>query len=148
LPTQRNDPYLSFNFLVSIGGDDPESVVAGFEECSSLGMHVGVVEYRNGNDRANQVRKLPGLTKASDVVLKRGLMGSPDLFNWVAEIRNGVPDRREATITLLDEQRQPVMRWKLHRAWPSRWRAGPFQAKRNAVALEELTLVCEAIDLE
>ena len=148
MPTQRNDPYLSFNFLVAIGDGDPGSVVGGFQDCSALGMEVGVVEYRNGNERTNQVRKLPGLTRAADVVLRRGLVGSADLFAWIAEIRNGVLDRREVTITLLDEQRQPVMAWRLHRAWPSKWTAGPLHAKRNAVALEELTLVCESIDLE
>jgi phage tail-like protein len=148
LPTLRDDPYLRFNFLVALGEADPGSVVAGFEECSRLGMQVGVVEYRNGNDRANHVRKLPGLTRTLDVVFRRGLVGAADLFTWIREVRDGVPDRREVTITLLDEQRQPVMVWRLHRAWPSGWTAGPLHAKQNAVAIEELTLVCESIDLE
>jgi len=148
MPTLRDDPYLRFNFLVAIGDDDPGSVLGGFQDCSPLGMEIGVAEYRNGNERTNQVRKLPGLTRTPDVVLRRGLVGSADLFSWIAEIRRGVLDRREVTITLLDEQRQPVMAWRLHRAWPSRWTAGPLHAKQNAVALEELTLVCESIDLE
>ena len=73
----RDRPYMQFNFLVSIGdGTDPSAVTAGFQEVSGIGMEVTVSEYRNGNEKENSVRKITGLNKATDVTMKRGVIGS------------------------------------------------------------------------
>lgn len=70
----RNDPYRTFNFLVEIDG----VTAAGFSECSGLSTETEVIEYREGSDRGG-VRKLSGLTKYSNIVLKRGITASRDL---------------------------------------------------------------------
>src|ERR671939_701777 len=84
----RERPYVQFNFLVDIGEgtDGPE---AGFQECSNIGMEVTVAEYRNGNEKENSVRKITGLNKATDVTMKRGVIGSLKLYQWLHQIRNG-----------------------------------------------------------
>ena len=85
----RDRPYVQFNFLVDLGDGNTDGPEAGFQECSNLGMEVTVAEYRNGNEKENSVRKITGLNKATDVTLKRGVIGSLNLYHWLDQIRNG-----------------------------------------------------------
>ena len=138
----RVDPYGNFNFLVEISG----TTLAGFSECSGLSSEVGVIEYREGGDA--KVRKLPGLGKFADITLKRGVVNNNELQNWHRNILNGVPDRRNISIVLLDNQRQPVVRWNVADAFPRKWEGPYLNAKGNDVAIETLTLCCEGIERE
>ena len=145
----RENPYSQFNFLVDLGTGITEGPDAGFSEVSGLGMEVTVAEYRNGNDRENSVRKITGLNKTADVTLKRGVIGSLTLYKWLNEIRNGSQTAaRTVTIHLLDEERQPVMTWKLLRARIIKHTSGPLNAKGTDVAMEEMVLACERLEME
>jgi phage tail-like protein len=144
----RNDPYGRFNFLVDLGPGDADAVAAGFAEVSGLEAEVVYAEYRNGNDPENHVRKIPTLHKAGDVTLKRGLIGDTRLFTWLEATRQGAVDRRTVTITLLDEARRPVCTWRLLGAQPRRWTGPTLSARGKDVAVEELVLVAEQVDLE
>ena len=73
----RNDPYRRFNFLLEIDG----VTKAGFSEVSGLTTETTVIEYREGNERAT-TRKIPGLTKYSNIVLKRGITRDRSLWDW------------------------------------------------------------------
>lgn len=137
----RDDPYGNFNFLVEID----KMTVAGFAEVSGLGESVDVIAYREGGD--THVRKLPGLRKTSDITLKRGVTQSRALFDWYRNVANGVPDRRDGTIVLLDASRTPVVRWLFVNAFPCRWEGPHLNATGNEVALETLVLACEGIAL-
>src|SRR3990172_4110363 len=80
----RDRPYVQFNFLVDLGaGSGTDSPDAGFQEVSGIGMEVTVAEYRNGNEKENSVRKITGLNKSTDVTLKRGIIGSLNLYQWL-----------------------------------------------------------------
>ena len=93
--------------------------------------------------------EITGLNKTSDVTLKRGIIGSLTLYKWLNEIRNGSQTAaRTVTITLLDEERQPVMTWKLLRARIIKHTAGPMNAKGTDVAMEEMVLMCERLEME
>ena len=109
MATPRKDrPYMQFNFLVNLGtGADPDKDPdAGFQEVSNLGMEVTVAEYRNGNDKVNNVRKVTGLNKATDVTLKRGVIGTLTLYKWLDEIRDGrTSGTRDVTVQLQSEDR-------------------------------------------
>ena len=151
MPVQRDNPYSAFNYLVSLGGDqgtgDEGQIVGGFSDVSGLGFEVQYAEYRNGNEKVNTVRKVQNTFKVDDVVLKRGLIGSADLFAWLKSVREGDIDARVVTITLLDEARNPVTTWKLQRAQAKKW-SGPTLAAKGGteIAMEELTLCHEGID--
>src|SRR5829696_8939914 len=110
-------PYSAFNFIVALGGEqgtgDAGAIVGGFSDVSGLGNEINYAEYRNGNERVNTVRKVPNTHKLDDITLKRGLVGSIDLFNWMKTVRDGTPEPRDVTITLLDEARNPVASWRL-----------------------------------
>ena len=113
----RDRPYLQFNFLVDLGTGTTDGPGAGFQECTQIGMSVDVIEYRNGNERENSVRKLSGLNRAADVTLKRGIIGSLDLYEWLNDIRNGDQNAfRTVVIQLQNEDHtQIVQTWKLLR---------------------------------
>ncbi|PZU48161.1 MAG: phage tail protein [Sphingomonas sp.] len=140
----RNDPYSGFNFLVEIDG----LVDAGFSEISGLGHEIAVIEYREGSDRRNAARKLPGLHKVSDLTLKRGLAGSLSMFRWLKAVRDGQVERRQVAVILMDEMGQPVMRWQLQNAWPCKLTHGPLSAAGDIVAIEEMVLAVETIEFE
>jgi phage tail-like protein len=146
----RDRPYHQFNFLVDLGTGDTEGVEAGFSECSPIELEVSVAEYRNGNDRENAVRKITGLHKVADVTLKRGLIGSLSLYQWLDDIRNGNQSAlRTVTIQLQSEDHtEVVMTWRLLRARIIKHASGPFNAKGTDVAMEELTLAYERLEIE
>src|SRR5262249_13084064 len=148
---REETPYGAFNFLVALGGDpgsgDEGQIVGGFSDASGLGVDVSYSEYRNGNERSNTARKVPNTHKLDDVTLKRGLVGSIDLFTWLKGVRDGTADPRDITITLMDEARQPVATWRLPRAQRKKWVGPPLAAKGGGeVAMEEIHLVHEGIE--
>ena len=146
----RDRPYAEFNFLVNLGTGETEGPEAGFQECSEIGMSVDVIEYRNGNEKENNPRKLTGLTKYNDIVLKRGIIGSLNLYQWLDQIRNGdAASLRTVVIQLQNEDHTAtVMTWKLLRARIIKHTSGPLNAKGTDVAMEELTLAYERLELE
>jgi phage tail-like protein len=122
---------------------------AGFQECSPIASEVAHVEYRNGNDKGNSVHKLTGLSSVADVVLRRGLIGSLTLFEWFDQVRNGGDGRRTVRIQLLNEDHtEPVMSWTLRDARIVKWAAGPLNAKGSDVAIEEIVLAYERLEVE
>jgi len=153
MATIRDNPYGAFNYLVSIGGaqgDGSEgTVVGGFSDISGLGYEVSYADYRNGNDKVNTARHVPNTFKNDEVTLKRGVVGSADLWAWLKGVREGTADPRNVTVTLLDEARNTVMTFKLHNAQPKKWTGPTLAAKGGGeVAIEEIHLVHEGIDVQ
>ena len=146
----RERPYVQFNFLVDLGNGNTEGPEAGFQEVSGIGMEVTVAEYRNGNERENAVRKITGLNRTTDVTLKRGVIGSLNLYQWLDEIRNGSQNAlRTVTIQLQNEDHSSVVQtWKLMRARIIKHTSGPMNAKGTDVAMEELVLAYERLEME
>ncbi|MCK6587298.1 MAG: phage tail protein [Polyangiaceae bacterium] len=147
---QRDRPYVQFNFLVDLGTGNTDGPDAGFQEVTNIGMEVTVAEYRNGNEKENSVRKITGLNKATDVTMKRGVIGSLTLYNWLNQIRNGDQNAlRTVTIQLQNEDHTAVVQtWKLLRARIIKHISGPFNAKGTDVAMEELTISYERLEME
>jgi phage tail-like protein len=150
MAVERDRPYGQFNFLVDLGTGDTDRPQAGFQECSPIAVEIAVAEYRNGNDKGNQVVKITGLSKATDVTLKRGVIGSLDLYGWLDAIRNGDQNAlRTVTIQLLNEDHSAIaIAWRLLRARIVSYVAGPLHARGNDVAIEALTLAYERLEME
>jgi phage tail-like protein len=105
------------------------------------------MEYRQGNDKENHVRKIPGLHKSGDVTLKRGLMGQTNFWDWVNTTRTDPTFTRSVFITLQDEQRNPVLKWQLKNARPMKWTGPTLAAKGGSdVAIEELVIASEGFE--
>jgi len=136
---QRIDPFENFRFRVEIEGIQQ----AGFTECTGLGSHIEVTEFREGGDIASAVRKLPGRVTYPDIVLKWGVTASRELYDWHLAVINGQLQRKNGSVVLLDSERQEVLRWNFFSAWPSKWDGPTLNAMSNDVAIESLTITCE-----
>src|SRR5690349_21378899 len=145
MPTgERRDPFRAFNFQLEI-----DNIARGaFSECSGLTAEGDAVDYREGTDIPLNVRKLVGLRKYTNITLKRGYTQDRSLWLWFTNIANGLPDRRDVTIVLLNEQRQPVLRWHAEAAWINKIEAPALKAAGNEVAMESVELVHEGLTLE
>jgi phage tail-like protein len=145
----RERPYVQFNFLVDLGTGTTDGPEAGFQECSGIGMEVTVAEYRNGNEKENSVRKITGLNKSTDVTLKRGVIGSLNLYQWLDQIRNGDQSAYRTVVIQLQNEDHTAMvqEWKLLRARIIKHTSGPLNAKGTDVAMEELVLAYERLEM-
>jgi phage tail-like protein len=147
----RPNPYSNFNFIVIAG----EEEIAAFSEVSGLDSENTPIEYREGADAINAPRKIPGIEKYSNVILKRGITGSLALWNWRKEIRDGInvatfPPSRTVTIKLLNEtgdRNSPAMTWTLRNAWPMKITGPTLNAKGNDFAIEQLDLAHERLEI-
>jgi phage tail-like protein len=150
MATFRERPYVQFNFIVDLGDGNTTGPQAGFQEISGIGMEVTVSEYRPGNHKENSVMKITGMNKSTDITMKRGVIGSLDLYNWLNQIRNGDQSAlRTVTIQLMSEDHTTVVQtWKLNRARIIKHTSGPLNAKGTDVALEELVVAYERLEME
>jgi phage tail-like protein len=140
---QRVDPFNNFNFLVEIDG----ITRAAFQEASGFDSAIDVIEHREGGENTT-VRKLPGMTKYSNVTLKWGTAPDRDLYDWHRQWVTGDPaaTRRNGSIVLLDRQGQEQIRWNFFNAWPAKWTGPSFNAEGNDVAIETLELAHEGLE--
>ncbi len=136
---KRVDPYRNFNFLVEI-----DNIQAGFSDCTGFGASNDPIEYREGGENTT-VRKLPGLTKYTNVTLKYGLTDSHELYDWFNDIVNGKIERKNGSIVVLDLDGSEKVRWNFFSAWPTKYDAPDFSAKGNDVAIDTLELAVEKL---
>ena len=145
----RDHPYEGSNYLVDLGFFDPDDIRSTFCRIELPDAIVDEVAYRSGNERTQDARKQPGLAKYSHLVLKRGLIGSTDLWEWWKQAREGQPDvDRNITITLLDEERSAVWSWRFRNAFPVNYRVTALDASSSDIVVEELTLTFDSMDIE
>ena len=136
----KNDPYRSYRFRVEVDGIDR----AGFRECSGLDFSNDPVDYREGPDKLS-VRKLPGLIKYSNIVLKWGFSDDKELWEWRQEAMDGKVARKSGSIILLNDAGDEKMRWNFTAGWPAKWTGPSFNATGNEVAIETLEIVHEGL---
>jgi phage tail-like protein len=145
----RTAPLPAYNYTVDIGGRDPHKLLGGFSDVSGLETDIHISEYRDGNEPAPHVRKIPGSHKVGDVTLKRGVVDTSDLWAWITATRTtGVAAQRDVVITMLDESGKPMQQWKLRAVVPMKY-TGPTLAGKGGgeVAVEELVLAAEAYEI-
>jgi phage tail-like protein len=137
-------PLPKYHFMVEAGMDR-----IGFTEASGLDIETEIIEYRDGADRNYVKQKIPGLKKTANVVLKRGMMKADNaFFEWASEVYYNKAERRDVTVSLLDETHQPVIVWKLRDAWPAKIASTDLKADGNEIAVETLELAHEGITIE
>jgi phage tail-like protein len=137
-------PMPAYHFIVEWGG-----VRTGFTEVSGLSMETQVIEYREGSSPDAAVTKMPGLTKFSNITLKRGIQkGDNDFFKWMQTIQGSKVERRDIRISLLNENHEPVMSWRLRNAFPVKIDIAPLKASANEVAMETIELAHEGLSIE
>lgn len=137
----RVDPYRNFRYRVEIDGIQE----AGFNECTFGDTSVEPVEYREGEDPTHP-RKLSGQTKYGDVTLKWGLTDDMRLYDWFISVveKGALSNRKNVSITLIDEEGSYKARWNLQNCWPKKYDPTDFNAKGNDVAIETLEICTES----
>jgi phage tail-like protein len=142
MPTgKRVDPFLNYNFLVELDG----VVGAAFSEVSGLNATTEPVEYREGGENTT-VRKLPTMTKYSNIVLKWGMTTDRRLYDWYRQTVLGDIQRKNGSVIVLDRQGTEVARWNFVNAWPTKYDIPHFNATAHEVAIESLELAHEGVE--
>lgn len=144
---KKNYPLPKFHFQLEWGGTR-----VGFTEVTGLDFETTPIEYREGSSPVYHKSKQPGMTKYTDVVLKRGtFLGDFEFFQqWrkTFMFQEGKEHfRRDVNIKLLDEQHKPIITWSLTKAWPSKIQSSDLKADGNEVAIETMTLVHEGLSI-
>ena len=146
----REDPYGGFNFIVEIDSvsDDGQAYQGAFMEVMNLEVSVKPIEYRNGNEEM-RMRQLFGLTAYKALTFKRGLIGDLRFFNWIRRAATGDQAlRSDGRVILRNEAGDEVMRWNLHRCWPSKWTGPSLNAKNSEIAMEMLEMQIERLEID
>lgn len=137
-------PETCYHFNVNWGGQN-----TGFMEVSGLDINIDVIEYRSGSSPVQSVTKLPGLIRYNNIVLKRGIVkGDNEFFKWIQTIKQSTIERRNIVISLLDEDHQPVMTWKVPNAFPVKYTGPILNAHSSEVSIEEPELAHEGLVIE
>lgn len=120
-----------------------------FKEVSGLDIEAQVIEYRHGNSPEFSTIKMPGIKKSSNISLKKGVFkGDNKFFDWFTEIKLNTIKRRSVTISLLDEEGNPTMVWKVANAWPTKVTGVSLKSDGNEAAVESLDLAHEGLTIE
>jgi len=123
------------------------TLTAAFSECAGLGVQIQREAFMEGGVN-DQQRILVGQPEFSDLTLKRGVTNSLVFWDWLNDILTGKPNRRRTINVLLFNQAGETMQcWTVIGAIPIAWQAPPLQADGTTVAIEELTLAYEGLQI-
>ncbi|MFO7540344.1 MAG: phage tail protein [Chloroflexota bacterium] len=140
----REDPLVGFHFGIEIQG-----IVSGyFTECSGLGSEQEVIEHKVTTEAGQEiVMKLPGRLKWDNIVLKRGITSSMDIWDWRKQVEDGDVDdaRHNGSVMMYDQHLDVVARWNFENAWPVKVSGPQPKADSNEIGVEELTIAHEYI---
>jgi len=137
-------PISKFHFQVEWG-----ATTVAFTEVSGLDITTEVIEYRDGASPEYSKIKMPGQRKFSNITLKRGTFkGNNEFYNWFNTVNLNQIERRDLTISLLNESHEPVVVWKVKNAWPLKVTPTDLKADGNEVALESLELAHEGLTIQ
>ena len=141
MPNRRiHDPIGNFNFKVEI-----EGVTQGaFSRVDGVESKTEVVEYQDGEDII--LRKRPGRTSYSNIVLSRGYVNSEELWNWRKAVIDGKIERKAGSIILSGDDGSEIMRYNFFEGWPCRWSWGVLDGKGDGTAVEEIEIALERIE--
>ena len=141
--SSRNDPLAGFSFILDIQG-----MRAGFAEVDGLTTDTDIVDYREGDEEVTvTVGRLPRTRKHANIILKRGFTDSKDRWEWRKQVIEARTQRLDGTITLLDKSRKPAIVWKFFEGWPCNWIGPPINDENSAVAIEEMVVAVQRLEL-
>jgi phage tail-like protein len=145
MPTE--ELFGNYHFLLELQGiiNDTKIIVGGFKSVSGMDSQTEVVEFKQGNDKV--VRKKPGRTTYSNIVLERGYTATDDLWQWRKNIEDGKIDRRSGSVIVLDQDGSTeVARYNFFEAWPCKWNVPDMNADSSAMAIEKVEIAVERVE--
>lgn len=137
-------PISAFHFKVDWGGAS-----GAFTEVSGLNLEHQVIEYRDGLSPIFSTVKMPGMNTNGEITLKRGIFRkNNEFYDWWNTVSMNEVERRDITVSLLDEAHEPTMIWEFSNAWPSKIEGASLNSTGNEVAVETITLVHEGMKIK
>ncbi len=141
MPNRREFDHIgNYNFKVEIEG----VTVAAFQKVDGLDSITEVIEFQDGQDIV--VRKRPGRTRYSNIVLTRGYTHSSELWEWRRSVVDGRVERKSGSIILCGDDGSEIGRFNFFEGWPCRWSFGPLDGTGNATAIEIVEIAVEKIE--
>lgn len=143
MPNSRSFDHL-FNgrFLIEI-----EGVTQGaFTACDGLEASVDVVRFADGSDKLNGERKRPGRARYANIVLRRGVTRSHELWDWFKAVTDGHIERRAGSVIVCGDDGSEIYRYNFFEAWPCRWKSLVLRTDEPGTLVEELELAVEKIE--
>lgn len=133
-------PVPVYRFNVNFDGED-----YAFSEISGLEMQRKEITYRDGLG----AKYMPGMEEPIKLTMKRGLVkGGSQLYAWINSIKLNIVDKKNITVSLLDNDNKPIVSWAVQGAFPVKLTAPTFDAKSNEVAIESLELVADSFEIK
>jgi phage tail-like protein len=132
-----------FHFKVDFGPSLHESDNR-FQEVSGLTAEVTTEELREGglNEYAH---RLPTGVKYGNLILKRGFVDS-EVSSWCRKaVQEFIFEPRLVTVTLLNEEHEPVSAWHFAGAYPVKWSVSDRQSV-GAADQERNEMVAECVE--
>jgi phage tail-like protein len=142
--SSSENPLVSFHFGVDVQG----KASGYFMEVSGLGSETEIIEHKVVNESGVEVvMKIPGRLKWQEITLKRGITSDMDLWEWRQEVENGDVEsaRADGTITMFNQQLEPVAQWTFNRGWPTKISGPTVKSDSNEIGVEEMTIAHEYI---
>ncbi len=139
-------PPVSYYFEVSVG--ELSGVDTLFSEVSGIEMEIEVgTELKEGGNNS-YAHNLPGRSKYSDLVLKRGVVPKTSaLFTWCQKtIAGNYTEKiktKDVLVKLLDEDGNALVSWNFKNAFPKKLSISNLNAKASgdgAIMIESITL--------
>lgn len=137
-------PPVGFHFKVEFlfgNGQQSDNDIM-FQSVSGLNFQMQTDTLREGGENRFE-HVLPLRNKCTDLVLRRGIFKPSEspVTKWCQEAFNKFNfSPIDLNVKLLNEVHQPLMTWKVHRAWPKNWKVADFNADRGEVVIETFEL--------
>ncbi len=133
-------PPTGFHFRVDIDGLTSDKKDIGFQEVSGLNATIGEFTYEEGGEN-RFVHKLPQRVTYDKLVLKRGILQGSELIGWFRDAVEAYKfDPKGITVTLLNEEHEPLESWSFINAYPVKWSVASFNSTKNEVAVETIEM--------
>lgn len=139
-----NYPVPKFHFRVEWGGSR-----IGFTEVTGLNLETEVIEYRDGSSPEYNKVKMPGLRKFGNITMKRGTFENDnEYYDWFNTVNLNKIERRDVTISLLNENHEPVVVWKVKNAFPIKIQSPDMKSDANEAAIESIEIAHEGLTIQ
>jgi phage tail-like protein len=92
---------------------------------------------------------MPGIPKYGNITCKRGIVAKDNEYaEWLNTIQMNQVERRDVTVSLLNEKHEPVMVWKARNAFTVKLEGPSLKSTGNEVAIESLEIAHEGLTVE
>ena len=140
---QDNYPIPTYYYNVAIDGTNYV-----FQEVSGLSIEYETITYKHGQSYKDGYIMMPGQIAEVNLTLKRGIVRKDDyLYSWLGTVKLNTVEKRDVFITLLDNDESPVVSWNVYNVFPKKIDAPTFDASSNEVAIENLELMANRMEI-